>query len=107
MARIYSDDSVSAANGGDLGWVSPGETVPRFEQAFQQAPLNQITQPIETRYGVHILEVLDRRQKNVTEQVIRNRVDNILRRQRAEREFEQWVRELKEGAYIEYVTEPA
>ncbi len=107
LARIYSDDSVSAANGGDLGWVSPGETVPQFEQTFQQLPLNQISQPIETQYGVHILEVLDRRQKNVTDQVIRNRVDNILRRQRAEREFEQWVRELREQAYIEYVSEPA
>jgi len=106
MARIYSDDSVSAANGGDLGWVSPGETVPGFEQAYQQLPLNQISSPIDTRYGVHILEVLDRRQKNVTEQVIRNRVDGLLRRQRAEREFDQWVRELKEGAYIEYVSEP-
>lgn len=107
LARIYSDDSVSAATGGELGWVSPGETVPNFEKTFQQLSLNEVSQPVETQYGVHILEVLDRRQKNVTEQVIRNRVDGILRRQRAEREFEQWVRELREQAYIEHVSEPA
>lgn len=107
LARIYSEDSVSAATGGELGWVSPGDTVPPFENTFQQLPLNEVSMPVETQYGVHILEVLDRRQKNVTDQVIRNRVDNILRRQRAEREFEQWVRELREEAYVEYVAEPA
>lgn len=107
LARIYSDDMVSAATGGELGWVSPGDTVPPFEQTFQQLRLNEISQPVETRFGVHIIEVLDRRQKNITDQVIRGRVDDILRRQRAEREFEQWVRELREQAYIQYVSEPA
>ena len=107
LARIYSDDSVSAANGGELGWVSPGEMVPSFEKTFQQLPLGEISQPISTQFGMHILEVLDRRQKNITDQMIRGRADNILRRQRAEREFEQWVRELKEEAYIEYVAQPA
>jgi peptidyl-prolyl cis-trans isomerase SurA len=55
---------------------------------------------------VHILEVLDRRRKNITDRVIRGKVDNILRRQRAEREFQQWIRELKEQAYIEHVSAP-
>lgn len=107
LARIYSDDSVSAANGGDLGWISPGETVPNFEKTFEQLPLNTVSEPVVTTYGAHIMEVQERRVKNVTEQVIRNRVDNILRRQRAEREFDQWVRELKEEAYIEHVAKPA
>jgi len=106
LARIYSDDSVSAANGGELGWVSPGEMVPGFEQTYQQLPLGEISKPIATQYGMHILEVLDRREKNVTDQVIRNKASNILRRQRAEREFDQWVRELKEQAYIEHVAQP-
>lgn len=107
LARIYSDDSVSAANGGDLGWVSPGETVPAFEQTFTKSNINQVSEPFESRFGAHILEVVDRRNKNVTEKIIRNRVDNILRRKRAEREFDQWVRELKEGAYIVRVAEPS
>lgn len=107
LARIYSDDSVSAATGGSLGWVSPGEMVKPFEETFQKLPLGVLSQPTATQYGVHLIEVTDRRQKNITDQMMRGRADNVLRRQRAEREFQQWVRELKEQAYIEYVAEPA
>ena len=106
LARIYSDDSASAALGGGLGWVSPGSMVPPFEQAYQKLALGEVSNPIATQYGMHIIEVLDRREKNITDQIIRSRADQVLRRQRAEREFEQWVRELKEQAYVEYVSEP-
>ncbi|MBX2846919.1 MAG: peptidylprolyl isomerase, partial [Acidiferrobacterales bacterium] len=88
MARIYSDDAVSAANGGDLDWVSPGDMVAPFENVFSKIALNEISEPFSTSYGVHILQVLDRRTKNVTDQVIRAQADNILRRRRAEREFD-------------------
>jgi len=107
LARIFSDDSGSAARGGELGWVSPGETVPPFEQAFTPLAIGEISQPVESQFGVHILRVEDRRQKNVTDQIKRNRAENFLRRQRADREFGQWVRELMEGAYIEHVAEPS
>jgi len=106
LARIFSDDSVSAANGGSLGWVSPGEMVPPFEEAFQKLPLNEMSLPIDTQYGVHLILVNDRRKKNITDQLIRARAEDTLRRQRADREYQQWVRELMEGAYVEYVTEP-
>ncbi len=106
LARIFSDDTGSAANGGSLGWVSPGEMVQPFEEAFKQIALNQISQPINTQYGVHILKVEDRRKKNVTEQITRARAESMLRRQRADREFGQWVRELLEGAYVEHVAAP-
>ncbi len=106
LARIYSDDTGSAATGGSLGWVSPGQMVQPFEEAFQQIALNQISTPIDTQFGMHILKVEDRRKKNVTEQIARSRAENILRRQRAEREFGQWVRELLEGAYVEHVSAP-
>lgn len=106
LARIYSDDSVSAANGGELGWVSPDEMVPQFEQTFTQIPINQISEPFDTNYGVHILQVLERRTKNITEDLKRAQADNILRRRRAEREFGQWVRQLREESYVEYLSEP-
>jgi len=106
LARIYSDDTGSAATGGSLGWVSPGQMVQPFEEAFKQIALNQISTPIDTQFGMHILKVEDRRKKNVTEQIARSRAENILRRQRAEREFGQWVRELLEGAYVEHVSAP-
>jgi len=106
LARIFSDDAVSAANGGSLEWVSPGEMVPPFEEAFKQLPIGEVSQPIETQYGVHILQVMDRRKKNVTDLMVRGRAENLLRRQRADREFKQWVRELREQAYIEFISEP-
>ena len=106
IARIYSDDSGSAALGGDLGWVSPGQMVPEFEKTFTEMPMGKVSEPFESQYGVHVLLVEDRRKKNVTEQVKRGRAENILRRQRADREFGQWVRELMEGAYIEHVSKP-
>ncbi len=107
LARIYSDDSVSAATGGSLGWVSPGEMVPAFEEAFNELALGDVSLPIETQFGVHILRVEDRRKKNVTEQLKRVQADNVLRRQRAGREYGQWVRELLEGAYVKHVAKPA
>ena len=106
LARIFSDDSVSAALGGSLDWVSPGQMVKPFEETFEKLPLGEISQPVETQFGVHSMVVEDRRKKNVTEQVKRNRVENFLRRKRAEREYTQWVSELREGAYIERVAEP-
>ena len=107
MARIYSDDSVSAAEGGSLDWVSPGQMVKPFEDTFDQLAMEEVSEPVETQYGVHIIQVMDRRQENVTEIVMRNRVRGVLRRQRASREFNQWVLQLKEQAYIDYVAEPA
>ena len=106
LARIFSDDSVSAATGGELGWVSPGDMVSQFEETFNGMPLNEISEPFDTSFGVHILQVLDRRTKNITDQLIRARADNILRRQRTDREFQQWVRELKQESYVQYVAEP-
>ncbi len=106
LARIYSDDTASAATGGSLGWVSPGEMVKPFEAVFEKLPLGEISDPVETQFGVHIIRVEDRRTKDVSAQVVRNRVDGILRRQRADREFNQWVRELLEGAYVEHVADP-
>jgi peptidyl-prolyl cis-trans isomerase SurA len=107
LARIYSDDTGSAANGGSLNWVSPGEMVKPFEDAFQKIPLNEVSEPVDTQFGMHILMVEERRKKNVTEQVLRNRVESRLRRERADREFGQWVRELLEGTYVEHVSEPS
>ncbi len=106
LARIYSDDSVSAANGGDLGWVSPGEMVPQFENTYNTISLNEISEPFDTNFGVHILQVEDRRTKNITDQVIRSQADNLLRRQRTEREFPIWVRELEQESYIQYLSDP-
>ena len=105
LARIYSDDSVSAANGGSLGWVSPGQMVKPFEDSFQKLNLGEISEPVATEYGVHIMQVEDRREKNITDPVMRNRADNFLRRQRAGREYDQWVKQLRAQAYVNFVVD--
>ena len=106
LARIYSDDSIAASNGGSLGWVTPGDMVREFEDVMVALPLNEISQPFATKFGMHIMLVEDRRQKNITDEMMRLRADNILRRQRADREFNQWVRQLREAAYVEQVSTP-
>lgn len=107
LARIYSDDTGSASLGGDLGWVSSGQMVKPFEAAYSTLPVDQISEPVETRFGVHLMRVMERQTKNVTEQLARARAENILRRQRAEREYSQWVRSLRDNAYIEQINKPA
>ena len=107
LARIYSDDSVSAATGGSLDWVNPGQMVAPFEEAYKQLAINDVSDPIVTEFGVHIIQVMERRQENVTDIVMKNRVRGVLRRQRANREFSQWVRQLKEQAYISHVAGPS
>ena len=107
LARIHSDDSVSAATGGSLEWVNPGQMVAPFEEAFKQLPINEISDPVVTEFGVHLIQVVERRQENVTDIVMKNRVRGVLRRQRANREFSQWVRQLKEQAYISHVAGPS
>ena len=107
LARIYSDDSVAAAAGGSLGWVTPGDMVREFEDVMVAMPLNEISEPFATQFGMHILIVKERQQKNITDEMMRLRADDILRRQRTDREFNQWVRQLREGAYIEQVSAPA
>ena len=106
LARIYSEDSVSAADGGSLEWVNPGQMVAPFEQAFEELGINEISEPVVTQFGVHLIQVLERRNQNVTDIVMKNRVRTALRRQRANREFSKWVRQLKEQAYINHVAEP-
>ena len=80
--------------------------MPPFEEAYQKLSLGEVSYPVESQFGMHIIIVDDRRKKNITDQMIRGRADQILRRQRADREYKQWVNELQEGAYVEYVTEP-
>lgn len=107
MARVHSDDSVSAASGGELGWVSPGQMVPPFEQAYKLLSIDEVSQPVESRFGIHLIKLLDVRKENITERVLRSRASNVLRQQRAQREYQQWVRELREQAYIHYVDQPS
>ena len=102
LARCNSDDPGSAAQGGRLGWISPGELVPGFEQAMNQLPPGEISEPVQSEFGWHIIEVLDRREVDTTREQIRARAREVLQNRKREDEMELWLRRLREGAYVEY-----
>jgi peptidyl-prolyl cis-trans isomerase SurA len=99
LARLYSEDG-SASKGGDLGWVNPGAMVPEFEQAMNQLAPGQISEPIRTQFGVHIINVVDRRQQDVGKERERMQVRMELRQRKAEEQYQNWVMQLRDRAYV-------
>jgi peptidyl-prolyl cis-trans isomerase SurA len=101
MARQYSDDS-SASKGGDLGWLSPGETVPEFEHAMDALKPGEISQPIHSPFGYHLIQVLERRSQDVTKERQRALARQAIRDRKIEEAQEEWLRQLRDSAYVEY-----
>lgn len=104
LARLNSDDA-SASRGGDLGWVLPGDTVPPFEQAMNELAIGEVSTPVRTPFGYHLIEVLGRRTADVTIDRKRLQARRVLGARRAEEAYEEWVRQLRDRAYVEYRTE--
>ena len=102
LSRGNSEDIVSAADGGDLGWTSPGDTVPEFESVMSDLSENEISDPFETQFGWHIVQVLERRQHNSTDDVRRARAREVLRQRKLEQARETWLQQLRDDAYVEY-----
>lgn len=100
LARQYSEDA-SANSGGDLGWVNPGDTVPQFEQAMNQLAPNEISDPVRTPFGFHIIQVLERRQQDMTQEAARFKAREEIKTRKAEEAYIDWVRELRDSAYVE------
>jgi peptidyl-prolyl cis-trans isomerase SurA len=100
VARELSEDA-SAAQGGDLGWSSAGAFVPEFEQAMNTLPLKTVSAPVITRFGVHLLEVVQRREQTLDAKAQRERAMAALREQKFEAAAAQWLSELRSRAYIE------
>ncbi|WP_019936886.1 peptidylprolyl isomerase [Bordetella sp. FB-8] len=100
MARQYSQDS-SASEGGDLGWLSPGQTVPAFEQAMDKLKPGQISEPIASPFGWHLIQVIARRQHDATQEVRRNRARQILMERQAGPAFEDYMDQVQAQTYID------
>ena len=105
LARENSEDG-SAAQGGDLGWAAPGSLVPEFEEVMASLPVGGISDPVTTRFGLHLIQVVDRRQTTLDNRQIREQARNILREQKFETAFAEWLRDLRGRAYIEYRDPP-
>ena len=101
LARQYSDDIGSAAEGGELGWTNPGQMVPEFEAAMANAEEGEVTEPFRSEFGWHILEVKGRRDKDFSSQVRRNQVAGFIREQKYQEELDAWLRKIREEAFVD------
>lgn len=101
LARLNSGD-LSASKGGDLGWLSPGDTVPQFERAMNALKPNETSEPIKSPFGWHLIQVLERRDQDVSQERQRMDARRALRERKSEEAFEDWVRQTRDRAYVEY-----
>ena len=101
VAKANSDDPGSAKEGGDLGWKNPGELVPEFENAFKELAINQISEPVRTQFGWHLIEVMEKRNHDNTETVQRARAQEIIRARKTEPALQNWLRRLRSEAFVE------
>lgn len=101
LAQQYSDDDGSALDGGELGWVRPGQMVPAFEDAVSDMDVGELSQPVRSRFGYHVIELEDRRQKDVTRDAQREQVRQTLFQRKVNDELEAWTQEIRSGAYID------
>ena len=102
LAEAVSDDP-SAAKGGVLGWLMPGETVPEFERALNILNVGELSEPVRTQYGYHVIEVLDRRDSDVSNERQRSVARQAILQQKLEFRFEEWVRRVRDTTFIKYV----
>lgn len=101
LARGHSDDKGSAIKGGDLGWVQPGALVPQFEDAMNRLDENELSEPVQTQFGWHLIQVLGRQESTDSNELVKNRAREELFRRKVEEETELWLRKLRDEAYVE------
>jgi peptidyl-prolyl cis-trans isomerase SurA len=100
LARQYSEDS-TASTGGDLNWVNPGDTVPQFEKAMNELKDLQISPPVRTQFGWHLIQVMERRSQDMSKEAARLKARQEIRAKKADEAYQDWIRELRDRAYVE------
>ena len=100
LARLHSEDG-SAARGGDLGWIYPGDTVPDFERAMDALKPGEISQPVKTPFGWHLIQVLERRTAGMSAERRRLVARQVLRERKADEAYQEWLRQLRDQTYVE------
>ena len=100
MARVHSGDA-TAARGGELDWVYPGDTVPDFERAYQELKEGEISQPVRTPFGYHLIQVLERRSAEQSPERKRMQARQALRERKADEAYQDWLRQLRDQIYVE------
>jgi len=101
LARAHSQDPGSGSQGGDLGWVTPGQMVPEFEQAMNELAIGEVSQPVQSRFGWHLIQVQYRREQDETDDYRRTRARESIRQRKTDEQLEVWLRRLRDEAYVE------
>jgi peptidyl-prolyl cis-trans isomerase SurA len=101
LARAHSDDTGTALKGGDLGWVDPGATVPEFEEVMDALAPGEISEPFQSPFGWHIVQVLERRRQDTADELLRMKAEDALRQRKGEEATEIWLRQLRDEAYVD------
>lgn len=101
LARSNSDDPTTASQGGDLGWINPANLPPNFRERVEALDLGELSEPFRARSGWHLVELLERRERDAGEQIAREEAAEAIRQRKSEEETELWLRELREEAYVE------
>lgn len=101
LARAHSDDKGSAINGGSLDWVAPGALVPPFEDAMNKLAINEISPPIQTQFGWHMIQVLERENQDNSDQFKKDKIREEIRKRKIEEETELWLQRLRDEAFVE------
>lgn len=105
LARVHSDDPVSAIKGGDLGWVMPGEVTGAFEDEMSRLSIDQISHPVKSPFGLHIIQVRERREQNMGEEVTRARARAQLIAQKSDERYDTWLRRLRDESFVNILDE--
>jgi peptidyl-prolyl cis-trans isomerase SurA len=100
VAKLNSEDA-SSGRGGELGWVSPGDTVPEFERAMNALKIDEVSEPVRTAFGWHLIQVNERRRQDVTTTKSRDLARQAIRARKAEEAYQDWVRQIRDRAYVE------
>jgi peptidyl-prolyl cis-trans isomerase SurA len=101
LAREYSEDIGSAQEGGELGWTMPGQMVPAFEAAMNETAIDQISQPVRTQFGWHIIKVEGRREEDMTNQASRAKAMDYVHNRKYQEELDAWLRQIRDEAFVD------
>ncbi len=101
LAKAHSDDPGSGVEGGELGWVGPGEMVPAFDKAMNALAVNELSELVRTQFGWHLLQVMERRSHDNTEKVQRKNAQEVIRARKTDPAMQTWIRRLRDEAYVE------
>jgi peptidyl-prolyl cis-trans isomerase SurA len=105
LARQYSQDG-SAKEGGELGWSMPGMFVPEFEEAMNRLSIGDVSEPLVSRFGVHLIQVQERRKIKLSTREQREQLRHVIRLQKADEAYEKWLEEIRSRVYVEYRDAP-